>query len=191
MKIFRKFLSIVFALAIIGGCGYFLFLSIRFVFNAVRSTNGNIGAAIIAAAATVLVSVLSVLISKGLERRREIEFKLRERKTPIYEELVSLTFEIAMADKLGNPMSEKDMIKRMGDITPKLIVWGAPSVIKSYSDFRGVVSKATEPKTVGIELILALEDVFRAVRKDLGHSDRVLHRGDILSLYINDIRDYV
>ena len=41
------------------------------------------------------------------------------------------------------------------------------------------------------KLMFGVEDLFRAIRKDLGHGDLLLQRGDILRLYINDVDTFL
>ena len=39
--------------------------------------------------------------------------------------------------------------------------------------------------------MFAMEEVYRAIRKDLGHDDNRLKKGDILGLFVNDIDKYL
>ena len=40
-------------------------------------------------------------------------------------------------------------------------------------------------------MLFAYEDLLYAVRRDLGHGNRGLKRGDILALFVNDIEEHL
>ena len=64
----------------------------------------------------------------------------------------------------------------------KLILWGGRRVIKEYSAFRDLGFRlAGESDAL---LLLSFEKVLFEIRRDLGHSNRGLRQGDLLSLYI-------
>ena len=73
------------ALLIFGS--YLLVAKIWTVFSAI---DPKIGAGLVAASATILVSLISVLVSKHLERKTVILAHLREKKIPTYEKIINL-----------------------------------------------------------------------------------------------------
>lgn len=42
-----------------------------------------------------------------------------------------------------------------------------------------------------VESMFQLEELLKEIRKDLGHTNRGLQKGDILRLVVNDIDDYI
>ena len=96
-------------MAVLGYIGYFIFAKSWELFQNIDPT---LGAGIIAASATVIVSVLTVMLSKRQEHKVETQAQLRERKVPVYEKIIEFIFTITFAKKLGKKQpSEKEMIK--------------------------------------------------------------------------------
>jgi len=147
-----------------------------------------VAVAIVAAAATVIVSVITLVISKILEGRASITQELRAKKTPIYENIISTLYRVQFAEKLGEePLSEKELIKFFADITEKLTIWGSDGVIRAFSDFRLATTRGAD----GLDILLIYENLLLEIRKDLGHKNTNLKKGMILSLTVNDIDRYL
>ncbi len=144
----------------------------------------QVAAAVVAACATILISTLSLIFSKQYEHMRDVRQQHNQKKIPVYEDLIHFMFKTLFAKKMGEePPTEQDMLKFLSDFTPKLIVWGSQSVIKSYASFKDFSSKgAPDP-----QIVYLFEDVMFAIRKDLEHKDTTLQKGDLLRLFITDI----
>lgn len=147
----------------------------------------EVAAAIVAAMATVIVTVISVSLGKYYERKRLIEQELRGKKIPMYEEFVEFLFRLLMADKMtGKPMTEKEMMDFFGRFTQKLMVWGSDEVVKQWSSYRLLLSKGIQ----SFDSMFELEKLLFAIRRDTGHKNKNVGRGDLLGLFINDIDKY-
>lgn len=150
-----------------------------------RAINSDLGVALVASSATIIVSVISVLVAKWAERRSRAEEHQREKKVPIYEKIVTFVFRVAFAEKLHQEMpSEAEMMKFFADLTPELVSWSSPAVIKAFVKFRTGDGQ-------GFDIMWRVEDLLKAIRSDLGHSDSRLVKGDLLRLFINDVDKYV
>ena len=187
----KKFFQIVFGLVSIAALGWGSVEFLRFVWKLFSTVEPALGAALVAASATVLVSVLSVLLSKRSESKALIASQLREKKVPVYEKIVNHIFLITFADKLGKqPPTEEGNIQFFANTTTELIIWGSKEIVDAFGDFRFQIMKITEstdPKVV----LASVEDLLLAIRKDLGHNHPNFKRGQLLRLYINDIEDYI
>ncbi|MBE9610072.1 hypothetical protein [Chitinilyticum piscinae] len=162
---------------------------LQLLWTAFSQINPTIGAGIIAAAATVVVSVASILVAKRLEFRAIVAKEHREKKTPFYEDMVKFIFRITFSDKLGlPPLSEEDMIKQMASFTENLVVWGADDVIDAWFKFR---NNSIKGESSGITIMFDIENLLLAIRQDLGHPNKGLTKGKILGLFINDIHDHI
>src|SRR5687767_3758954 len=84
--------------ALVVWCGVLL---VKSFWESFIQLNPAVATGIVAGAVTVLVSVISVLFSKHFEQRNNILKELREKKVPVYEELIELIFRIAYREKLG------------------------------------------------------------------------------------------
>ena len=122
--------------------------------------------AIIAAAATIAVSVISVIVAKRLELRATIRQELRAKKVPIYENIISTLFRLSLAGKFGGtPMTEQEIGRFSLLTTEQLTIWGSGSVVRTYRALRGNFNAASDPK----QGMLLLEELMFAIRRDLGH----------------------
>lgn len=163
-----------------------VYVVLKAILASFASLNPSVGAAIVAASATVLVSVFSVLISKSLEQRATIAKEIREKKVPVYEELIKFVFKVLKATKAGSQLPEQEIIEFMIDFTQQLIVWGSDEVIAAFHRFRNL-SNTGDSKNV----LFLVEDLLLAIRKDLGHKNQGLSQGKLLGLFVNDIENYL
>ena len=175
------------ALGILITSGFILLLynGIKFIWSTLSAANPSLAVGSIAAGATVFVSLASVLISKRLEQNALIKNQHREKKIPIYEELLGFLFRVARAAKDGKNMPTEDEIADfMFPFLQKLIIWGSDDVVLAFVKFR---DPARQPSNI----LFAVEDIWSAIRKDLGHSNKGISKGMLLRLIINDIDKYL
>lgn len=171
----------------------FLFISyliISTLWSILSSVDPELGAGLIVASATVIVSVISVIFSKRQEQRVEIESQLREKKIPIYEEIINFIFRITFSERLEKKQpSEKEMIKFFTDTTRNLVIWGSHDMIKAFTKFREEIASISEGNRKPVDILICVENLLIAIRNDLGHRHKKIKRGEILRLYVNDIPD--
>ena len=187
MKGLKVIGSAILALSVLAGLGYLLYFGLQAVLLFLDSIDSTFAAALVAASATVVVSVLSVLIAKHLDRRSEISISLRQQKVAAYQALTGLTFSIQYGEKLGKKLTEQEMLQRFAEMMPQLVTWADAGVITSFTTFRRAATSSGGP----ISVLFAMEEVYRAIRKDLGHDDNRLKKGDILGLFVNDVDKYL
>ena len=176
-------------IAILCGVLYFVISSI---WKALSDVDVKLSTALIAAGATIIVSVISVTIGKLLEHKSTQRATQAEKKIPTYEKIVQLIFQITFATKLGKePPNEKELMQIFAEITQELVIWGSDDVMNAYYDFRmGSIEISEELDSMPHSKILFLvEDLLIAIRTDLGH--KKVQRGKILGLFINDIEQYL
>jgi hypothetical protein len=164
------------------------YLLISKIWAVLSSVDPKLGAGLIVASATILVSVISLIFSKKQEKNVEIESQLREKKIPIYEGIINFLFRITFAEKVGKKQpSEKEMIQFFTDTTRDLVVWGSHDMIKEFTKFREGLIKSSEENTESLDILICVENLLIAIRNDLGHKHKRIKRGEILRLYVNDI----
>lgn len=165
----------------------------------------TVGAAIIAAAGTVMVSVLSAVFARLFEKNKEltikhqeIEHEIREKHIPTYQELVQFLFKIFQSSKTGTKLSEEEITAFFTDFTQKILVWGSDRFTRDFSAFREAIVLYTQQQQSGkatnadlAKAMLALEVLLYSIRADCGHANKGLGKGDLLTFFINDIRDYI
>ncbi len=165
----------------------------------------TVGAAIIATSGTVLVSVFSVVLARFFEKnkelaikRQEIEHEIREKHIPTYQELVQFLFKVFQLSKTAAKLSEEEINDFFVGFTEKILVWGSDRFIRDFSAFREAIILYAQQQKSGqatnddlTKAMLALEVLLYSIRADCGHANKELGKGDLLTFFINDIRDYV
>ena len=177
------------SIMIIIGIGIGVFFVIKWLIIIFSGLQKEVAAAIIAATGTVLVSVISVMVGKYLERKRSIEQELRNKKIPMYNGFVEFWLNFMMSEKItGKQITEKETIKYFNKFTQELMVWGSDEVVSLWSQYRRkFVNQDPEKPDPSFNNMFEFEKLLLAIRKDTGHKNKGLKRGDLLGLFINDI----
>ena len=84
----RHYLQLAIGFAVIAAVAYGLYIVVRESVRVFTSLDSDIAVSIIAAAATVFVSVLSIVLGKVYEARSLVQKEHREKKVPVYEDLM-------------------------------------------------------------------------------------------------------
>lgn len=170
-------------------CLYFL---ITRAWGILISLNTEVAAAIIAGVVTILVSVLTIVLAKIYESNSIIEQQHREKKIPMYEEFTEFYLKMLNSGKDNyEEISEEDMIKYFSTFTKKVMVWGSDDVISKWTSYRIGAGKIAENAEFSIESMFQFENLLLAIRKDMGHKDKFIKRGDLLGLFVNDVDKYL
>ena len=178
-------------LLIFSGIGYGLFVVVRATIQVLAALNSSIAVAIIAAAATIFVSALSIVLGKLYESRSLIQKEHRETKIPVYEDFLKFISRILMSSKVGDTVSEKEMIEFMSGFTQHLMVWGSDEVLVAWVKCRRLLIDGPAMKTSPTKFLFLYEDLVLAIRRDLGHKNKSFVKGDVLALFINDIDQHL
>ncbi len=191
----RQFILTITSLAILFGglafLAWIVFQGFLILSSKVTGTNFTTIATLI----TALISVFGALIvafisyraalkSKQAEKQIEIEQELRKQKAPIYEDFSELLFKVLKSSKLGEQISEDELLEFIFKFNQKLLVWGGDNVIKEWANFR--INTQSDDK---YSVLFAVENILLAIRADMGHSNEKLKRGEILSVFINDMEN--
>ncbi len=184
-----KTLSIIFGFTLLAILVYITFIGIRSAVRVLTALDSDIAVAIIAASATVLVSVISIVLGKAYEARALIQKEHREKKIPVYEDLFKFIFRILTGNRIGGAPSENEILEFMADFTQRIMVWGSDDVVAALVRWRRIALDEEELKNNPIKLLLLYEQLILAIRRDLGHRNTNLGTGDLLALFVNDIDD--
>jgi hypothetical protein len=158
-----------------------------FVLGWFSTLQREVATAIIAGFVAVMVSIVSVLLSKYFDRKREIEQAQRAKKAEIYEELLKFVFSHALRSALPHQVpTEAEGIDFFNRFTQRVIVWGSDDVLRQFAKWKFSMNDA-EPNA----LVFEMEKLFFAIRKDMGHKNAGLRRGDILRIFTPDIEQHL
>jgi len=142
----------------------------------------KMAAAIIAACTTVIVSVATVVYTQQKTKTREIDNSHRPQKVEIYKRFMAKAvvglLRATKENRIKSPEYQRELEELFFSFTGEVIVWGSPSVIRAYSAFR---SAGADPN-----ILLRVDDLLQAMRKDLGNSNWGLTRGELIKLFITD-----
>ncbi len=180
----RFFLAFVF----LGGVfwsAYFLASKIAIFF---LGLNSDVAQAIIAAVATIFATVITIVYSKRYESREAEKGKIKEKKIPVYEEWISFFMKLALqGNDKTKKISETEMQKFFIEHTQKIMIWGSDPVVAAFSKWR--LALLTVNDNPSSSSLLVFEELLYAIRKDLGHENKNLGEGTLLSLFINDVQN--
>lgn len=142
---------------------------------------------------TIVVSFATIFFSKQQEYKIKIANQLHEKKIPIYEKIIEFIFSIAFQKKLGEKKpSEKEVMKFFVNTTKDLVIWGSKDIIEAYGNFKEESQNLPNAENNSpMKILSKVEDLMFAIRKDLGHNDIGMKRGDIMRLYITDLSEHL
>jgi hypothetical protein len=145
----------------------------------------GITAAVIGAIAVMVGGIWSHYSS----RRREINSRHFIEKKNAYMRLVDLIFDLFKSVKGEGEVPESEMMNRLFDFKRELMVWGDGAVIDALSLYETRSADLAGQGDLS-ESLLVVDDLLRAIRRDLGHNDSGLKRGSLVGLLlISDDRE--
>lgn len=143
----------------------------------------ELGAALVAAAATVIVATITVMVGRYYERKKELDALYREKKTEIYDEFLKEFFMFFWsAGETDAPTTEKDLVPFFREFTRKLVLWSGPEVIEAFVAWKDHLAKGTPDA----KSIFLTEAFLSAIRKDLRHSNSGLRKGYFARLFLRE-----
>ena|SRR5438105_1437316 len=170
-----QIVSICLGFAMIVAVLYAVYRLLSFLIGALAVLPTTIAAALVTGSITIIGSVVAVALGRYLEKTKEVQAAFRERRLKTYEGFISVFMELTS----GKQQTE-DLVSFLRQVNKEMILWAGPKLLKAYiAFFKQSVIDAKAGKT-----FFALEDFYRAIREDLGHSNTGLDRGDILALLI-------
>lgn len=172
-------LSIVLAVALLVGMGWGLYWLLTSLFEYLRNVPKELGAPLVAAAATIMAATATVMIGRYYERKRELDSLYREKKMEIYAEFIQVLFEQFHDGDSQNP---EDVTKFIKKFVQKLILWSGPGPIAAFLHWKEHLAKGT-PDAKSMQLT---EQLLLALRSDLRHSNRGIPAGFFASFVLKE-----
>jgi len=146
----KNFIGLTIALIGIGLITYGGYLLLSKLWDVFSSVDPKLGAGLIAAFATIMVSLISVLVSKHIERKSAVLSQLREKKVPVYEKMMNFMFSMTMAEKLGKKkLSAVEKQAVLTEIVQELIIWGSDEMLDAFYNFRNATMQNNKNTTEG------------------------------------------
>ena len=159
---------------------YGLFLAAGSIWNEFVGLDKTIAAAIIAGFFTVIATTITVMVGRYYEEKRKSSEIHRERKIEMYDTFIARIFKLfantnaeSDSEQAKIDDTETDLIEFLREHQRQFLLWSNAGVIRAYSEWRKTLSGHHDANTV-----LKMEKFFLAVRRDLGHSNWGIKRGD-------------
>ena len=165
-----------------------LFLGTVFTkfFGLLSSMASKLDAVIIVALITGTVSISGVIISSIISkiidyRKNRQEYLAKKREKP-YGEFVDMFYKVHQNSKKPGSYSEKQMTEDLLRFSKEITLWGSRKVVNKWVEFR---ENGANPSAATKNLFL-MESIMNEMRKDLGL--KRVKKGNILAFVVNDIK---
>lgn len=161
------------------------FLAWTFVQSLMKAEPG-ITASVIGALAAVSVGIWTHYST----RRREINSRHFVEKKNAYRHLIDLIFDLFKAQKNSQALSESETLERMLEFKKEVMVWGDQDVIQALENYENKVTASEQNGKEQLstddphQLLMIVDDLLMAIRKDLGHKDTQLKRGSLVGMLV-------
>lgn len=162
-------IAILMALAVLG------FLAIRAIWQELAGIKSELAIAVVAAAATLIGSTVTVMLGRHFERKKDIEAHFRAEKIKIYDEFLAELFKLLHSGGEGSD----NMVAFLREWQRKLVLWGGSNVLAAYFKWMNRLKSAPDAQTMFL-----LDEFFRALRADVGQNSTGLQKGAFANLIL-------
>ena len=178
----KRTLHTILGVVITGALLYGAYKLINFIFVLIRSLDSQVGAAVIAAAATIFGGLVINAWNQRAISRRGIQESHRQRKVELYKQFIDFYGRLA---KEPIELPPEDEIRTWAAAFQKdLLMWGSRDVILEYAKFQ-TLSRPDGPGGPAA-MVYAVDSLMRAMREDLGLSCAGIPKGGLISLWLRD-----
>lgn len=129
----------------------------------------------------LIAGLLPAIIFWRLQIRREKKehhnWLLRNNKAYLIDFVDNLAKTLHSKEKESE--KEKKIFESLKSFTPALVVWGTPDMITAWNELG-----KNELKDANNNSIRMAEQLLRMIRKELGHDDSGLRKGEVMSTFI-------
>lgn len=154
--------------------------------NWLLTTVSKLDAVVIVALITGAVSIVGVVISsvvaKFIEYKKNRQDYLAQKREIPYGEFVDMIYKVQGTVKNKNSYTQEEMIADISKFSKQLTLWGSHRVVNKWVKFR---ENGTDPESAKKNLLL-MENIMNEMRHDLGL--RKVKQGKLLAFFINDMK---
>ena len=137
---------------------------------------------------TAIITVISVLLSKFYERRAEIRKDQFHDKVKVYQKFTTKIIGEILLNNNQTPDDKKqqklDPVFR--EFVQDMVLWGSGESLHEASKWITSLRIQGLDEQKIYENLFLFENFLLAIRKDLGHSNQKIQKGDLLRLFIKD-----
>ena len=164
----------------IGLVSYFVFRVTGLFLDFLARVNPAVGAAIIASMTTILVGIGGALITQYQIKKRQAEESHREEKIKLYGKFIDMAASnLAQENEnlVQRKIPQKELVNFFFQFKQGLILRGSADVIHAMAKFEGT-------SEAGGDIMASVDDIYRAIRKDVGLSNRGLKKYELVAIYL-------
>ena len=182
----KQLMSVVAGMIMLAAASYVSYLFLKQLGRYLLLFDKQVTASIVAATGTLFAALATVLYSQRRSKERDISEAHRPQKVELYKrfmEILMMVLRMSKADESENEakaLPNTELEEFFYGFTRDIIVWGSPGVIQAYKRFR------TNDEQGTVLSLLLVDDLLRAIRQDLGNSNKGLKRGDLVKLFLRD-----
>ena len=176
------------AYLLIKNIGILIIRGIEKIGNITSSMDSVVIVALITGGISIVTVVISSIVSKLIEYKQITKRYLYEKREKPYSEFISMVYKLQMSQKNGREeYTQTQMIDDISNFSQALTLWGSSRVIKKWIKFREIIQE----NSAGTENLFMLEEIVFEIRKDMGQKRKGLKQGDLLSFFVNDIKNHL
>ncbi len=154
-------------------------LAIWFIYANWADFEPNTIAGIFVALFTGLVAIRGYSETK----KREIVARHFSEKKNVYMKFIDMLIKVLKGQKEETPVEQEDLVEAMYNFRGEMIIWGGADTINAFDKY---IKNAELDDTTGeCDPLLVVDDLLRAMRKELGHNDDSLKRGRIVGMLLD------
>lgn len=173
---------------LIKNIGILIIKGIEKISSITSSMDSVVIVALITGGISIVTVVISSIISKLIEYKQITKRYLYEKREKPYSEFISMVYKLQTSQKNGKEeYTQTQMIDDISNFSQALTLWGSSRVIKKWIKFREIIQE-NPAKT---ENLFILEEIVFEIRKDMGQKRKGLKQGDLLSFFVNDIKNHL
>jgi len=154
-----------------------------FVFGGIISWLGAQDSSVIAAFTTAVFGLSGLWYAQWHSKSRDIAENHRASKIKVYTIFFDLVEKFQAEEITDKELEEGNLPEWLKEDFTKLnrglILWASPNVITAWLSFR--TASTSEGNT-----LLAMDEMYKAIRKDLGNSNFGLKTGDLIRIGLKD-----
>ena len=144
-----------------------------------RSLESTLAAAVV----TAIVGLFGLWYAQWHSKSRDIAESHRSSKIEVYNHFFEIVEKFQDDKTRSYDTREEDVSESLKrdfiKLNRGLILWASPSVITAWLRFRAASEK-------GVNILIAVDGMYQAIRKDLGNSNVGLKTGDLIKITLRD-----
>lgn len=184
MKKLHTVASVLFLLLLLSATGFLVWKIFIILESLLRIVDPSIATAVIGASTTFLVSIGVALYTQTQIKKREIEEAHRSHKVEIYKDLLHRLGELIFNQRSSDESEiSEDLVQFINKHKTDVILWGSPKVVKAHLYFQEVSGTGTA------NVLLAVDELYKAIREDIGLSNKGLNKQELIKMYLRNPTD--